>query len=119
MSRQSDSITCIEVISTPPIGPACVTSLYYTSIYFLPDGPSCVAMNIEATPLDQHLRAPETSIFTTCRVPLKDDDVRVSRARSLGGGDPFGDERNMDVRYKTMFWWYVTPASLIENDRIE
>ena len=28
---------------------------------------------------------------------------------STGQDDPFGDETNSDVKYRTMTWWSVTP----------
>ena len=41
--------------------------------------------------------------------PEKQDAKQQAMANKYGKEDPFGDESNSDVKYKTMAWWYDSP----------
>ena len=42
-----------------------------------------------------------------------DLEVGPSKSKgSMGKDDPFGDETNSEVKYRTMAWWSVVSASL-------
>ena len=39
-------------------------------------------------------------------------------ARSHGKRDPFANENSSEVQYKTMAWWYVRPAKILQASDI-
>ena len=41
--------------------------------------------------------------------PEKQDEKQQAMANKYGKEDPFGDESNSEVKYKTMKWWYAFP----------
>ena len=85
------------------------------SIFGLADRP--FAMAIAPNELE-HSSGDDDGIFSsTGNVSTQDhnekisNDLEVSRSRnngSVGDDDPFGDETNAEVKYRTMTWWSVT-----------